>query len=37
LGSGLAQDVLNTLLRQRYSATDAWLVLGSAGFHQHLQ
>ena len=37
LGSGLAQVGLNTLLRQRYSPTDTWVVLGSAGFHQHLQ
>lgn len=37
LGSGLVQVGLNTLLRQRYSATDIWVVLGSACFHQHLQ
>jgi len=37
LGSGLAQFALNTLLRQRFSSNDCWVVLGSAGFHQHLQ
>ena len=36
LSSGLAQFGLNTLLRQRFSANDGWVVLGSAGFREQL-
>ena len=36
LGSGLAQFCFNSLLRQRYSPTEAWVVLGSTGFYQKL-
>lgn len=36
LSSGLAQFGLNTLLRQRFETNDGWVVLGSAGFYEHL-
>jgi lipopolysaccharide/colanic/teichoic acid biosynthesis glycosyltransferase len=37
LGSGLVQFGLNTLLRQRFTTNDCWVVQGSAGFRQRLE